>query len=226
MPPSYHRGVRRVAIVRAVMFIATLMLVEAQLITAQTPRQIRVDLQFRQTGTQSRDAAGATGGVIITERGGVRPRGAAGAGATDTRVQRSTRIFTLVQDGGESTLTVAQQVPYAQVSFYRDYATGAGYVASGVVFRDVGTALKVRASLLPDDRIRVRLTPTISYFAADGSGTIEFTEATTDVIVPNGQAVVLAGSTTNTHAVTRQILGIAREQSSNETTVVLTATAR
>jgi type II secretory pathway component GspD/PulD (secretin) len=121
---------------------------------------------------------------------------------------------------------VASQVPYAQISFYRDYATGAGYVASGVAFRDVGTALKVRASVLADDRIRVRLTPTISYFSADGSGTIEFTEATTDVIVPNGRAVVLAGSTTDTHAITRHILGLAREQSTSETTVVLTATAR
>jgi len=67
-----------------------------------------------------------------------------------------------------------------------------------VAFRDVGTALKVRASLLPGDRIRVRLTPTISYFSADGSGTIEFTEASTDVIVPNDRAVLLAGSTTET----------------------------
>ena len=211
---------------RVVLVLIAAAAVVAAPAVAQTPRQIRVDVQFRQTGTENRDAAGAAGGVIITPRGGVRPRGGAGAGSTDTRVQRSTGIFTLVQDGGESTLTVASQVPYQQIAFYRDYATGAGYVASGVAFRDVGTALKVRASLLPDDRIRVRLTPTISYFSADGSGTIEFTEATTDVIVPNGRAVVLAGSTTDTHAVTRQILGIAREQSTSETTVVLTATAR
>ena len=192
----------------------------------QTPRQIRVDVQFRQTATQSHNTAGAAGGVIVSPRGGLRPRGGVGAGSTETRVQQSTGIFTLVQDGGESILTVASQVPYPQVSFYRDYASGAGYIASGVAFRDVGTALKVRASLLPGDRIRLRLTPTISYFSADGSGTIEFTEATTDVIVPNGHAVLLAGSSTDTHAITRQILGLAREQSTSETTVVLTATSR
>src|SRR5262249_43203000 len=161
VPPSYHRGVTHLANVAAAV-VAALMLAGALPIAAQIPRQIRVDVQFRQTGTQSRDAAGASGGVVITERGSVRPRGAAGARATETRVQRSTGIFTLVQDGGESTLTVAQQVPYAQIAFYRDYATGAGYVAAGIAFRDVGTALKVRASVLPDDRIRVRLTPTIS----------------------------------------------------------------
>jgi len=211
---------------RTTLFLLAAMAAAALPAAAQTPRQIRVDVQFRQTGTQDRDAAGAAGRVIITERGSVRPRGTAGAGSTETRVQRSTGVFTLVQDGRESTLTVASQVPYQQIAFYRDYATGAGYVAAGVAFRDVGTALKVRASLLPDDRIRVRLTPTISYFSADGSGTIEFTEATTDVIVPNGRAVILAGSTTDTHTVTRQILGIAREQSTSETTVVLTATVR
>jgi hypothetical protein len=209
---------------RALVLLAALAVVLPAV--AQTPRQIRVDVQFRQTGTQSRDAAGATGGVIITERGSVRPRGGAGAGSTETKVQRSSGVFTLVQDGGESTLMVTSQVPYAQIAFYRDYATGAGRLATGVVFRDVGTSLKVQASLLPDNRIRVRLTPTISWFSADGAGTIEFTEATTDVIVPNGRPVVLAGSTTETHAVTRQILGIAREQSASETTVVLTATAR
>ena len=193
---------------------------------AQTLGLIRVDVQVRQTSTQQRDAAGAAGGVIIGGRGAVRPRGAAGAGSTETRVERSTGIFTLVQDGGQSTLTVASQIPYQQISFYRDYAAGAGYVASGVVFRDVGTALTVRARLLSDHRIRVQLTPTISYVAADGSGTIEFTEATSDLIVPDGRAVILAGSTTSTHAVTRQILGISQEQSAGETTVVLTAATR
>jgi hypothetical protein len=195
-------------------------------VAAQSSRQIRVDVQFRQAGAQSRDAAGATGGVIVTERGSVRPRVGAGADSTTTRVQRSTGIFTLVQDGGESTLTVASQIPYPQIAYYRDYAMGAGYLAQGMAFRDVGTALKVRASLLPDDKIRVRLTPSISWFSADGSGTIEFTEATTDVIVPNGRAVILAGSTTDTHALTRQILGVAREQATSETMVLLTATAR
>jgi hypothetical protein len=216
----YDRGMTRVAL--ALLVGAAAVLPAA----AQSARQIRVDVQFRQTGTQSRDAAGVAGGVIVTERGRVRPRVGVGADSTTTRVQRSTGIFTLVQDGGESTLTVASQVPYPQVAFYRDYATGAGYLAAGVAFRDVGTALKVRASVLPDDRIRVRLTPTISWFSADGSGTIEFTEATTDVIVPNGRPVVLAGSTTATHTVTRQILGIAREQGAGETTVVLTAVTR
>jgi hypothetical protein len=193
---------------------------------AQAPRNIRVAVDFRQTAEQGRDAVQGGGSVIITERGNVRPRAGIGAESTERRVRRSTGIFTLVQDGGESLLTVATQVPVQQVAFYRDYATGAGYLATGVAFRDVGTSLKVQASLAPGNQVRVRLTPRISYVAADGSGALEFTEAVTDLVVPSGRPVVLGGSTTSTHTVLRQLLGIGRERDVTETTVVLTATAQ
>jgi hypothetical protein len=193
---------------------------------AQSPRMVRVDVQFQHAGVQTGEGVQGRGGVIITERGSVRPRGRIGAGSTQTRTRQSTGIFTLVQDGGESTLTVATQVPYPQVAFYRDYATGAGHVVRGTVFRDVGTSLKVRASLLPGDQVRVRLTPSISWLSADGSGAIEFTEAATEVIVASGQPLVIGGFTTQTHAVTREILGLGARDGSSATTVVLTATAQ
>jgi type II/III secretion system protein len=192
----------------------------------QSLRMVRVDVQFRHTGMQSDEGVQGRGGVIITERGRVSPRGRLGAGSTETRTRQTTGIFTLVQDGGESTLTVATQVPYQQVAFYRDYATGAGHLVRGTVFRDVGTSLKVRANLLPGNQVRVRLTPSISWLSADGSGAIEFTEAATDVIVASGQPIVIGGATTQTHAVTREILGIGAREDSSATTVILTATAQ
>jgi len=76
------------------------------------------------------------------------------------------------------------------------------------------------------NQIRVRLTPRISYASADGSGAVEFTEAATELVVPSGRPVVLGGSTSETHAVLRQMLGVARERSAGEATVVLTATAQ
>jgi type II/III secretion system protein len=192
---------------------------------AQGPGNIRIAVEFRQAAEQSRDAVGGSGSAIITERGRRRPRAGVGADGIERRVRRSTGVFTLVQDGGESVLTVATQVPVQQVAFYRDYATGAGYLATGVVFQDVGTSLKVQARLVPGNQVRVRLTPRISYVAPDRSGAIEFTEAATELVVPSGRPVVLAGSTTETHTVLRQILGIGRERATAETTVVLTATA-
>ena len=193
---------------------------------AQGSRNIRVAVDFRQTAEQGRDTVQGGGSVIITERGGVRPGAGGGVESTERRVRRSTGIFTLVQDGGESLLTVATQIPVQQIAFYRDYAAGAGYLANGMAFREVGTSLKVQASLVAGNQIRVRLTPRISYVAADGSGAIEFTEAATELVVPSGRPVVLGGSTSETHTVLRQLLGVGRELGVTETTVVLTATAQ
>lgn len=191
---------------------------------AQSGKQVKVVFEFRQSSTQSRDAVEGSGRVVITERGSARPSGRVGADSTQRRVQSSTGIFTLVQDGGESTLLVASQVPYPQVTFYRDYLTGAGYVATGVQFRDVGTSLKVGATILPGNQVKVRLTPTLSWFAADKSGVIEVTEASTELVVPSGRPVVLGGTTTQTHELTRRILGYRASESSAETTMALTAT--
>ena len=190
---------------------------------SQSKQQIKVVVEVQQSGTQSREAVQGSGNVII-RRGNVEPSGRLRAGDRQTTVQRSTGIFTLVQDGDESILTVATRVPYNQMVFYRDYATGAGYVASSVAFNDVGTSLRVSANVLPGDQVRVRLTPRISYSSSERSGAIDFTEASTELIVPNGQPVSLGGATTKMHEVTRQILGYGDRASTSETSLVLTAT--
>jgi hypothetical protein len=82
----------------------------------------------------------------------------------------------------------------------------------------------VGAKVLPDNQIRVTLTPRISYFSAERSAAIDFTEAATELIVPNGQPVSLGGSTVKTHEVTRQILGYRGRSSANETNLSVTAT--
>jgi hypothetical protein len=189
----------------------------------QSRRQIKVLVESQQSSTQNQEGVQGSGSVII-RRGNVQPSGRVTAGDRRTTVQRSTGIFTLVQDGGESILSVATSVPYSQAAYYYNYAAGGGYIQRQVVFTDVGTSLRVSASVLPDNQIRVRLTPRISYFSAERSGAIDFTEATTELIVPSGQPVSLGGSTTNMHEITRQILGYRDRSSSNETNLVLTAT--
>jgi hypothetical protein len=193
---------------------------------AQSGKQVRVTFEFRQVGTQQRDAVDAGGRVVITDRGDARGGGRLGATSTERRVQTSTSMFTIVQDGGESTLLVASQVPYSHVAFYRDYLTGAGLVVAGVQFRDVGTALKVGATVLAGNQVKVRLTPTISWFSADKAGVIDVTQASTELVVPNGRPVVLGGATTQTHDLTRRILGYRATSSASETLMALTATVR
>jgi len=86
-------------------WLALLMLaISSASVAAQGPRQIRVAVEFRQSVEHSRDAVQGGG----TERGSARPRGGVGAESTE---RRSSGIFTLVQDGGESVLTVASQIP-------------------------------------------------------------------------------------------------------------------
>ena len=192
--------------------------------SAQAPPHVKVAIEFRQEGRATRDAVQGRGRVVITERGR-RGRAGVGVGSTDTTTRHSSGVFTIVRSGGEASMLVAQQVPYSDVAYYQNYATGEGYIVPGaVVFRDVGTSLKVHATVLAGNRVSVKVTPVISYFAPDGAGTIEFTRASTDLVVASGQPVVIAGGTTQTGSVTRRILGFSDTSSSTDTTVVLTAT--
>jgi type II secretory pathway component GspD/PulD (secretin) len=190
---------------------------------AQSSRHIKVLVDSQQQATGNQEEVQGSGSIIIG-RGGAQPSGRVTAGNRQTTVQRSSGIFILVQDGRESILTVATRVPQNQVSFYRDYAGRIGYIDRGITFTEVGTSLRVGASTLADNQIRVRLTPRISYFSAERSGAIDFTEATTELIVPDGQPVSLGGSTSRIHELTRQILGYSERTSNSETELIVTAT--
>ena len=211
---------------RALVLLVAWLIASPEPVAAQSGKQVKVVFEFRQTGTQNREAVDGSGRVVITDRAGARSSGRVGVDSTQRRVQTSTGIFTLVQDGGESTLLVASQVPYPHVAFYRDYLTGAGYVAAGVQFKDVGTSLKVGATIMAGNQVKVRLTPTISWFSADKAGVIEVSEASTELVIPSGRPVVLGGATTQTHELTRRILGYRAGVSMTETTMALTATIR
>jgi hypothetical protein len=194
---------------------------------AQSGKQVKVVLDFQQQGRDSRQGVQGRGGIIVQDKRGdtrVRGRGGLGVEDTTTRTTRTTGIFTLVQDGGIGSMLVAQDVPSPQLAYYYDYAVGKGYVAQGVAWQRVGTALTVRPTVLPNGQIRVRLTPQISYFTPGGGGSVELVEAATELIVPNGQRVQFGGATSSLHEVTRRILGYREQQTTGETSMALTAT--
>jgi len=202
---------------------AILILSASESTRAQPRRNIKVVLETKYNETINREGVQGSGSVIL-RRGSVYPSGRIAGGERQTAVQRSSGIFTLVADGGESILTVATRVPQSEITYYYNYALGIGAVERRIVFNDVGTSLRVRAATLPDGQIQLRLTPRISYFSAERPGAIDFTEAATELVVPNGQTVSLGGSTTNLHEITRQILGYRDRQSSGETSLAVTAT--
>jgi hypothetical protein len=195
--------------------------------SAQSTRQVKVAIEFQQQGQSSRQGLPGQGGVIVEpRRGDARARGRGGLTVDDTttRVTRSSGLFTLVQDGGVGSIMVVEDVPTPQLAYFHDYAAGKGYVAQGVAWQRVGTALAVRPRILPGNQIRVTLTPVISYFTPGGGGTIEVVEAAADLIVPNGGRLQFGGSAGSLHAVTRRVLGYRTEQASEETALTLTAT--
>jgi type II secretory pathway component GspD/PulD (secretin) len=192
---------------------------------AQSRRHIKVVLQSQETGSTSGEMVQGSGGVVV-RRGNVQPSGRITANQRQTTVQRSSGVFTLVLDGGEAILSVATRVPQTQIAYYHNYAARIGYIERYIVFNDVGTSLRVSAATLPDGHIQLRLTPRISYFSAERPGAIDFTEAATELIVPNGQPVSLGGSTTNLHELTRQILGYRERASSSEINLIVTATVQ
>jgi hypothetical protein len=211
----------------AALLAAGLLAVTAGPVAAQSGRQVKVLLEFTQQQQAGRQGVQGRGGVIVEERSGnmrARGRGGLAVEETTTRVTRSSGLFTVVQDGGVGSILVAQDVPFQQVAYYRDYATGQGHVAAGVAWQRVGTALAVRPVILPGNQIRVTLTPVISFFTAGGGGTIEVVEAATELIVPHGGRLQFAGGTGSLHAVTRQVLGYRTEQASQESALTLTAT--
>lgn len=206
-----------------ILALATLMLGVASVGNAQSRRHIKVVLETQQSDTSNREAVQGSGSVVI-RRGTFAPSGRVTAADRQTTVKRSSGIFTLVLDGSESILTVATRVPQSQIAHYYNYALGGRYIERQISFTDVGTSLRVHATMLPDDQIRLKLTPRIRYFSADRTGAIDFTEAATELIVPNGQAVHLGGATTKLHEITRQILGYQDRTSASESGLVVTAT--
>jgi len=208
----------------AAVLLATSLLAGAIPVESQTGRQVKVVLEFQQQGQDSRQGAQGRVSGVITRDGKTRGRGGVALEETTTRTTRSEGVFTIVQDGGTASMLVATEVPSTVVGWFRDYATGQGYVVQGTAWQRVGTTLVVSPTILPNGQIRVRLTPQVSYFSPQGDGSIEFNEAATEVIVPNGRAMRIGGATRGINQVTRQILGYREQQASSESSFILTAT--
>jgi hypothetical protein len=206
------------------LLVIALILTTGMPAAAQTGRQVKVVLEFQQQSQASRQGAQGQGSIVIEDGKKPRARGGLAVDDTTTRTTRTNGVFTVVQDGGTASMMMASEVPYTAISWFRDYATGQGYIAQGTVWQRVGTTLVVNPSILPKGQIRVRLVPQVSYFTPDGGGSIEFTEAVTDVIVPNGRAMRVGGATRGINQVTRQILGYSQQQSVSESSFILTAT--
>jgi hypothetical protein len=106
--------------------------------------------------------------------------------------------------GGEGYITVGESVPNGQ--WFYQYSLRRGYPTPVMVFHTVSTGFRIRPTILPGERIRLQLIPQIRYLTDRDTGEIAFMEASLDVIVLNGQSVIVAGDRHETNSVLFQIL--------------------
>ncbi len=190
------------------------------------PGHVKVSVQFRQAGHRTRS------GIELKGKGPGRtvirvdPKGVAGSAGVQVQesqrtVRRNVESFLLVQDGGEARLTVVEQAP--EVVWFQQYARRHRYITEAVVFRQVGTFLAVRPTILPDKRIRVKVTPQISYRSDQSDGTIALVEASTEVVVQPGQSITIGGTDGRGEVMRQFLLGYEQVNHASQATIVLTA---
>ena len=184
------------------------------------PGHVKVTVEFRQEGQRAQ--SGIAGGTVVQ----VDPKGVTGSARVQVQesqrtIRQNVESFLLVQDGGEARLTVVEQVP--EIVWFQQYAHRHRYITEVVVFRQVGTFLAVRPTILPDQRIRVKITPQISYQSDQGDGTIALVEASTEVVVQTGQPLTIGGTDGRGEVMRQFLLGYERVNQANHVSIVLTA---
>ena len=208
-----------------VRMLAALLACSLQPVWAQSGKQVKVVFEFRRSTTQNEAAVDASGRVVITDRGGTRSSGRVAVDNTQRRTQTSTGIFTLVQDGGESMLRhepgpvsadrVLPRLPDRSWTHRNGRPVhGRRHLAEG---RGDDPGRQPGEGPLDADRQLV---------LGGQVGSDRRVEASTKLVVQSGRPVVLGGATTQTHEITRRILGYRAGESGTETMMALTATIR
>ena len=189
------------------------------------PGHVKVTVEFRQVsqsaqGGMSVQDTGAGGTVVQTDPQGVTGSARVQLQESQRTVRKSVGSFLLIQDGGEGRLTVAEQVP--EVVWFQQYALAHNCITAAVILRQVGTAIVVRPTILPNKRIRLKITPQISYRSDEGGGAIELVEASTEVVVQSGQPMTIGGSGGSSEAMRQFLLGYERVNRTGQVSIVLT----
>jgi hypothetical protein len=156
---------------------------------------------------------------------GVRPRIESSRATTRGRTQQQV----LVMSGGEAAITVAEEVPHAEWFWTWGGAHGlwpGGAWRQGTSWQQVGASLVVQPVVLPDGRIRVRLTPRFSYFLDRRRLTTDVQELATEVVVRDGEEIEVGGVPMHDREfLERFLIGIDRSGSTQQVSIRLKASA-
>jgi hypothetical protein len=137
------------------------------------PRNIRIDVEYRQSGETGR-----------------------GIGSAQWRAGKTssyTKQFIVVLDGFSASIFVGEEVPF--VAFYRRFLFEHGYIVEEkeVVIKDIGTKLKVEPRIVGKDTVEITLTPEISFIRDRRRQTIDVKTLSTTVVAADGQSIPIGG---------------------------------
>ncbi|MBI4372125.1 MAG: secretin and TonB N-terminal domain-containing protein [Candidatus Omnitrophica bacterium] len=166
--------------------------------TAATPAQESGDFRLNLAET----SADLTGGQFVY-------------GLTQGRVQFSNIVDALIRtnkaqllaspsiatlDGQEAKIIIGEKFPF------RENTLTAVGTTETTKFVDIGVALRVTPNVLDNDQVQIKLHPEVSSLnqSLDAGPRIDTREATTTVIVKNGQTIVIAGLMRHDKTVIRQ----------------------
>lgn len=177
-------------------------------------RNIRVTVTFRWQATSDRT------GVALRPRGG-----SVSVGGELTRSDSNTtaRQDLLVLSGGQASLRIADEVPYAD--WFWTWGVGHGLWVEGVRWRDVASGMEVAPVALPGRRIRVRLTPYFEYMLDSRRQVTRVHSLSTEVVANDGEDITLGGvPAQDTEFRARFLIGYDRARATSQASITMRAT--
>jgi hypothetical protein len=121
------------------------------------------------------------------ERG---PGGVAG-GASSSRSVRTDRQEIVVLSGSRGSIRLADELPAPE--WFLAWGVGRGLLARGLQWREVGSSLLVEPTVLGDGRIRIRVSPQLSYVVDEERQQTAVHQLSTEIVVQPGEEMHLGG---------------------------------
>jgi type II secretory pathway component HofQ len=171
---------------------------------------LEVDWAFRSGGWQIGTIP------VVLPGSGLSALATAGA-ERGTRSENAVQTVTVMNDG-RAEIATGHEVPFTDV--FHGYAAGHGYLATTTTWASVDTGFVVHPRLIGSDRILLEITPRMRNLSP-GGGSIEVAEASTQIEVKDGGAVVIGSSGRERSEVLREILRGGRRVRAGEETYLM-----
>ena len=156
---------------------------------------------------------------IVLPGSGVTALATAGA-ERGSRSERAVQTVTVMNDG-RAEIATGHEVPFTDV--FHGYAAGHGVLSTSTTWKSVDTGFVVHPRMIGSDRILIEITPRMRNLSP-GGGSIEVTEASTQIEVKDGGAAVIGSSDRERNEALREILrGGRRVREGQETFLLLRA---